>query len=624
MRHYPLLLLFCLVVFFFNFSNLKEIIKVSNDKPGYSYQYNNSAFNKSYTEIYDKMFGLRRFAYIPDVMNNINVLEINDNIKNYYTVNLDSFPVFNGFPTQGDGHSQEGCIFCNMDTDSDLEILCNIGIKVHAWNLDGSNVNGWPKILSSINRSLYGAPAFGDIDGDGVGEIVVNSRWNDVGSIYAFEKDGSDVEGFPILQNGRPSESPTLGDIDNNGTDEIIVGKRMYPVGEYCVYKGDGTMYPGWPKQIDDVPASSAAVGDITGDGIPEIVAESYSSIYVWKNNGDLLPGFPFNLSNGDGNSYSAPILADVDYDNKREIVFGTHKVGGGGYVYILKNNGTIMPSWPKHTQYWIYSPPAIGYIDNDTIIDIAVGDKVGSSFPHNYVYAWNKNGTTLSGFPIGPLEAIHSQIILGDIDNDNMTELIIDNNTQYSGIWGKYHAFNHDGTPVPGWPITTVGYTMAQTPCLTDINRDGILDIIGSGYDIPTGYTNVYIWNTGMNYNPNNIIIPMFQYNEKHNGVYDDPTLIGIKKQQTVITSDYRLYQNYPNPFNPNTKIKFDVPSSSFVKITVYNILGKEITTLINKKLSAGSYAVDWNGSSYPSGVYFYKLVADDYVDIKNMLLLK
>ena len=72
-------------------------------------------------------------------------------------------------------------------------------------------------------------------------------------------------------------------------------------------------MYPGWPKPINHVPASSAAVGDITGDGIPEIIAESYTSLYAWDRDGNLLPGFPFVLPGDYKNSYSSPVLADVN-----------------------------------------------------------------------------------------------------------------------------------------------------------------------------------------------------------------------------------------------------------------------------------------------------------------------
>ena len=94
-------------------------------------------------------------------------------------------------------------------------------------------------------------------------------------------------------------------------------------------------------------------------------------------------------------------------------------------------------------------------------------------------------------------------------------------------------------------------------------------------------------------------------------------------------IPKEFKLYENYPNPFNPSTKIKFDIPKSSYVKLIVYDVLGREIKTLVNEKLNAGMYEVDWpapsgDGSSYPSGVYFYKLITDDYISVKKMLMIK
>jgi hypothetical protein len=83
-------------------------------------------------------------------------------------------------------------------------------------------------------------------------------------------------------------------------------------------------------------------------------------------------------------------------------------------------------------------------------------------------------------------------------------------------------------------------------------------------------------------------------------------------------------LKQNYPNPFNPLTNIRFDIPRSSNVNLIIYNALGREVTILVNEKLSTGSYEVDWNASGYPSGVYFYKLETDDFVKARKMVLIK
>jgi hypothetical protein len=86
-----------------------------------------------------------------------------------------------------------------------------------------------------------------------------------------------------------------------------------------------------------------------------------------------------------------------------------------------------------------------------------------------------------------------------------------------------------------------------------------------------------------------------------------------------------FNLYQNYPNPFNPVTKIKYDLPKNTNVTIKVYDLLGREVTTLINNEFrNAGRYEVNWNASNYASGVYFYRIQAADYTSVKKMVLIK
>lgn len=110
-----------------------------------------------------------------------------------------------------------------------------------------------------------------------------------------------------------------------------------------------------------------------------------------------------------------------------------------------------------------------------------------------------------------------------------------------------------------------------------------------------------------------------------KINGVvYGDTVLSIVKKISSLIPKKYALSQNYPNPFNPSTKIKFDIPKASNVKLIIYDMLGREAVVLVNESLNAGKYEANLNGSGYPSGVYFYKMVAGDFVDVKKMLLVK
>jgi hypothetical protein len=87
---------------------------------------------------------------------------------------------------------------------------------------------------------------------------------------------------------------------------------------------------------------------------------------------------------------------------------------------------------------------------------------------------------------------------------------------------------------------------------------------------------------------------------------------------------NDFHLSQNYPNPFNPTTTIKYQIPEMSFVTIKVYNVLGSEIETLVKEEKPAGIYVIDFNTFDLPSGIYFYRLQVEDFVETKKMILMK
>ncbi len=109
----------------------------------------------------------------------------------------------------------------------------------------------------------------------------------------------------------------------------------------------------------------------------------------------------------------------------------------------------------------------------------------------------------------------------------------------------------------------------------------------------------------------------------------YYTDTEVGLEPISAVLPSTFKLYQNYPNPFNPSTRIKFDLPSFASasnlqVKVIVFDILGREIVRLVDAKLTGGKYEIDFNASSLPSGIYFCRLEAGDFIGINRMILLK
>jgi hypothetical protein len=101
-----------------------------------------------------------------------------------------------------------------------------------------------------------------------------------------------------------------------------------------------------------------------------------------------------------------------------------------------------------------------------------------------------------------------------------------------------------------------------------------------------------------------------------------DSPT--GINDESVLVITDFMLEQNYPNPFNPTTAIKYQIPELSFVTLKIFSLLGEEIITLVNEKIEAGSYEVEFDATNLPSGIYFYKLQTPNFTQTKKMILLK
>jgi len=89
-------------------------------------------------------------------------------------------------------------------------------------------------------------------------------------------------------------------------------------------------------------------------------------------------------------------------------------------------------------------------------------------------------------------------------------------------------------------------------------------------------------------------------------------------------IPEKFNLEQNYPNPFNPSTNIAFDIAESGFVSLKVFDVTGKEVGNPVNENLQRGSYRVVWSGTGLTSGVYFYRIITNEFSETKKMILLK
>ena len=175
------------------------------------------------------------------------------------------------------------------------------------------------------------------------------------------------------------------------------------------------------------------------------------------------------------------------------------------------------------------------------------------------------------------------------------------------------------------------------------------LLGIFGQGYAIsmrnnndifvPLGYAQAFAKSSdgGRNWNststPDSSSIYDVTFKDDRNGwccgtngkVYKYNVVVGVNTLSSIVPEGFQLYQNYPNPFNPVTKIKFQVPAGShLIKLSIYDMLGKNVRTLIDNKLSAGIYEAEFNASELSSGIYYYTLNSDAFTETKKMILIK
>lgn len=312
---------------------------------------------------------------------------------------------------------------------------------LYAFNHDGSSLAGFP-VHYGYQHGVF-TPALADVDGDGKAEIaVIHHAWNspfDNAFLHLLKITPTgpvEMPGFPINIVRGASNSPAIGDIDGNGVMDIVYCTGGAPdsstLAKIVAVDMTGQVLPGFPYVIGrNSIGNSPTLYDITGDGKLEILIrmkpdDNINGIYAINYQGSVVPGFPFPIPFG--NPSACVAVGDVDGDGSPELAYGGVEAIDSGKVWVYKLAGSLLPGYPARVfRTWVDGSVAIADVDGDGKGDVVCGTNGISNKP-GLIRAFNYLGREVQGFPLSPgnpiLNSFQTHPTVVDIDGDGDTEI--------------------------------------------------------------------------------------------------------------------------------------------------------------------------------------------------------
>ena len=553
--------------------------------------------------------------------------------------------------------------------------------------------NQIPNWISTDITSVSTGGAFVDINKDGWLDFVV-ANGNDISiqKLTVYYNDGTGA--FPTNPDWQSTDANyhghcDVGDVNGDGWPDVAVsvyignGGFTTPGKVKLYLNNNGTLSsnPDWVS-ADDFYTFSCAFGDADGDGDVDLAVAGGESYYsnpaqprIYYNNGGMLETLP--SWKGTAAIYSYDVnWADFDNDGDLDVVFA----GESNPNYIFENYGdsiSVTPTWQSTDASQYANSLFVGDVNNDGFIDLAISDNNQLGGTGKFKIYLNNNGTlNTTPFWTSAFSGYGSGINLADIDNDNDLDLIT------GGWWQPIRIYlNNNGNFNSNPEYTSSSSSVVEVIVCGDVDNDATMTQVAFGvgpqklfYLLRTPVqelTRVIVdWDT-LQYNeycydlengwislaaqPDSGVMIIFEFTDsrdldlgitnwdqnKGNYIFlNNMNPVSVANEESL-PENFKLYQNYPNPFNPSTKIRYSIPSvtlseveGSLVTLKVFDVLGNHVTTLVDEYKPAGEYEVEFNGQSFPSGVYFYQLLvsamqsidrkAGSFIQTKKMILLK
>lgn len=467
---------------------------------------------------------------------------------------------------------------------------------------NGTSINPFAYRISPSGSFLWGANGVNLTDSPAIyqpnpkiietsdGNFVVVWIWSSTPNRIAMQKlspAGAKMWGNdPIFLAGTGTENFTYPDPVPSDAGSFILmwsgysGTFLNPI-NYKLYtqKFSPSGTPLWSANPDTV----YSLGRVNGFYVPRVYSDGNNgAIYVWQDdrNSTNIPGsYVQHISSTDVKLF--PINGSAGSTN--------------GSFYHFAPTAAYMPLTGEIYMFW----DEVNY-PTQSMMGI-----YGQKFSSNGTRLWNTNGVTFKPLDNNSMEGLATLI-------KDSTVVVYYNEIITGGTNDVIKCFSSDRNGNLGWG----GYIKTASSILS--NKLKLVETMNSsGMSMLT-------WSDGRNDGGD-----IYAQNVWINGQFGNPG--GIQILSNKVPDRFSLSQNYPNPFNPSTKIKFDIPiplakgvRGMDVKLMIYDIIGREITTLVNQQLNPGSYSITWDASSYTSGIYFYKLIAGQYNSTKKMVLVK
>ena len=428
--------------------------------------------------------GLYSAIWTPTV-NGTYTLTFGGSVNDSVSIVIDS-QLKHGFPqpTASLGGSYHGPIYtmlADIRGDGNLEIAAT-GLAqgpLYLWNADGSPVSGWP-ILDNGALVLRGAayPVMAQLDTTSPRKELFVAYYG--GTVAAYDTNANYLPGWPLTLNAPNGlEQPTVaGDIDGDGRDELFV----YNAGVINAFSADGTPYPGWVPYAGSIPS----IADLDGDGTPEIISVTLalsnqpSTVTAIHADGTSLPGFPatssqYSFSDLKG---SPAAVGDIDGDGHNEIVAFAY-----GRVVKVSDAGVVSLVAQMAEAPLLYTTGALADLDGDGIPEIIAQAEYTDSggVARTIVYAWYGDGTLVTGFPYSVPDGYRSMgfssPVVGDIDGDGYPDILF-SAAESGTATGFLYAVDRHGVLLTGFPKTL---TMGEgtVAAIGDLDHNGYNDFV-------------------------------------------------------------------------------------------------------------------------------------------------